>query len=279
MGRFDGQTVFITGGARGQGRSHAIAFAKEGADISILDATEGGSGPTAYDLATRDDMEATKKAVEDCGKRCLAIDGDVRSSEQVDDAVRRTVDELGGLDVAIANAGVFVLSPAVEYDDETWNDVIDVNVNGVFRTLRSAGKHMKEQGSGRLITISSIAGRMAFPNAAAYVASKWAVIGMTKTFAAELGTSGVTVNTVCPTNVDTPMITENPDAAQLFTGKDQPTEDEVREGASQFTQQGVPWVQPEDITEAVLFLASPGAQRITGEALTVSAGQIAMNAA
>lgn len=280
MSRFDNQVVFITGGARGQGRSHAVAFAKEGADVAVLDSVQGSSSLLEYDLPTRDDLDATKQEVEACGRRCLAIEGDVRSTEQVQEAVRRTVDELGGLDIAVANAGIFALHPATETDDRMWQEVIDINLSGVFRTVRAAAKHMSDQGSGRIITISSMAGRMAFPNAVAYVSAKFGVIGLTKTFAAELGEQGVTVNAICPTNVATPMVTENAAAARLFTGgEENPSEQEVEEGAAAFTQQGIPWVQPEDITDAVLFVAGPGAKRITGEALTVSAGQIAMNVA
>lgn len=279
MSRFENKVVLITGGARGQGRTHAIAFAREGAHIALLDAVEGSSPSVTYDLPTSEDLQAVKEEVEEHGVRCLTIEADVRETDQVDDAVRRTVDELGGLDVAVANAGIFALDAATETTDDIWGDVLDINLSGVFRTNRAVARHMAEQGHGRVVNISSMAGRMAFPQAVAYVSPKFGVVGLSKVFAAELGEKGVTVNAVCPTNVDTPMVRENTDAATLFTGEDDPTEEEIEEGAQQFTQQGVPWVQPEDVTAAVLFLASDEARFITGEALTVSAGQIAMNVA
>ncbi|MEZ0494086.1 mycofactocin-coupled SDR family oxidoreductase [Kineococcus sp. TBRC 1896] len=279
VGRFHDQVVFITGGARGQGRAHALAFAREGADIALLDAVEGSSMTVRYDLPTSEDLQRTQEEITALGRRCLAFEGDVRDTAHVQEAVRRTVDELGRLDVAVANAGVFALAPAVDTNDEVWDDVLDINLSGVFRTVRAAAGHMSANGGGSIVTIASMAGRMAFPNAVAYVSAKWGVIGMTKTFAAELGEQGVTVNAVCPTNVETPMLTDNPDAARLFTGQEDPSREEVEQGAAAFTEQGIPWVQPEDVTEAVLFLAGPGARHITGEALTVSAGQIATNAA
>ncbi|MBS7548933.1 SDR family NAD(P)-dependent oxidoreductase [Dietzia sp. Marseille-Q0999] len=166
--------------------------------------------------------------------------GDVRKSQDVDDAVAKTVEEFGGLDIVIANAGIFALAPASDMSDDVWSDVIDINLSGVFRTVRAAARQMQEAGTaGRIITISSMAGRMAFPNAVAYTSAKFGVIGMTKTFAEDLGTSGITVNAVCPTNVNTPMIRENPDAHALFTGKDDPSEEEIQEGAKQFTSEPV----------------------------------------
>ncbi|NQX37186.1 mycofactocin-coupled SDR family oxidoreductase [Herbiconiux sp. VKM Ac-2851] len=280
MTDFTGKTVFITGGARGQGRSHALAFADRGANIVILDSVEGASDSIAYDLPTQDDLDATQRDIEAKGVRCLALTGDVRHSEHIESAVKQAVSEFGSLDVTIANAGIFALRPAVETDDALWDDVIAINLSGVFRTVRAAAAQVKDSGvAGRIITIASMAGRMEFPNAVAYVAAKWGVIGLTKTFAAELGQTGTTVNVVCPTNVDTTMVTDNPDAATLFTGKDDPSEEEVEKGAAQFTKQGIPWVEPEDVTAAVLFLASPEARYITGEALTVSGGQIADNVA
>lgn len=280
MGRFDNQVAFITGGARGQGRSHALALANEGADVALFDFVPGTARSTDYDMPTPEDFKATQNAVEATGRRCLTIQGDVRNTEEVQNAVNRTVSELGGLDIAIANAGIFVLAPAVETTDQMWNDVIDTNLSGVYRTVQAAAKQMSEKGKGRIITISSMAGRTAFPNAVAYTAAKFGVIGLTKTFALELGKdTDITVNAICPTNVNTTMIRDSANAAKLFTGKDNPSEDEIEAGASSFTAQDVPWVEPEDVTEAVLFLAGPGARYITGEALTVSAGQIAQNAA
>lgn len=278
--KFENKTVLITGGARGQGRNHALAFAARGANVALLDSIEGEIPSASYDMATREDLDQTRVDVEKAGAKCLTVVGDVRKTQDVDDAVAKTVEEFGGVDIVIANAGIFALAPATDVSDDVWSDVIDINLSGVFRTVRAAARHMKDAGTaGRIITISSMAGRMAFPNAVAYTSAKFGVIGMTKTFAEDLGASGITVNAVCPTNVNTPMIRDNPDAHALFTGKDNPSEEEIKEGAEQFTSQGVPWVEPDDITNAVLFLAADTSRYITGEALTVSAGQINANAA
>lgn len=278
MGKLDGRVALITGGARGQGRSHALTFAREGASIVVCDIAEQVD-TVPYTMANDDQLAETAKLVEEFDQRCLAIKADVRDTAAVQRVVDQTMSEFGRLDILIANHGILSLTTVADMTDEQWNDVVDTDLTGVFKSMRAVIPHMVEQGWGRIIATASMAGRCGLPTVAHYCAAKWGVIGLTKSVAREVADRGVTVNCICPTNVDTDMI-HNQAFYQLFApGVENPTREQAAPGFQSLNAIPVPWIEPKDISEAMLFLASEEARYITGEALHVSAGWNAFNTA
>jgi SDR family mycofactocin-dependent oxidoreductase len=278
MGAFDTKVALVTGAARGQGRSHALRLASEGAAVVVCDL--GADIDTVpYGLASASDLAETVTQIEQAGGRALARHVDVRSREDLDAAVEAGIGEFGQLDIAVANAGIAGISPIAEMTDVQWHNMIDVNLSGVFKTLRAVTPHMVERGYGRMVATSSVVGRQGAPNIGHYVAAKWGVIGLVKSLAIEVAEHGVTVNAVCPTSVDTPMI-QNEAFRQLFL-PDKPdyTPADVQQAYTALNPIPIPWLQPEDVTDAVAFLASDEARYVTGEALAVALGWNARNTA
>ena len=218
-----------------------------------------------YPLATREDMELTSRLVGEQGRRCLVLPTDVRDPSAVADAVRTTLDEFGHLDIVVANAGVVVTGPLDEVTDEAWDDVVATNLTGVFHTLRAVVPPMRARGWGRIVVTSSMGGRMGIPQQSAYNATKWGVIGLAKSLALEVAKEGITVNVVCPTTVQTPMVQPVPD---------QDVPDEVIRRFLRGNPVPLPWIQSEDVTRAVLYLVNdPGV--LTGTVMDVSLGSSA----
>lgn len=272
MSRFDGKVALITGGARGQGRSHALAFAAEGADVAILDAC-ADMPAVPYGLAGPADLEQTRKDVEALDRRCVAVQADVRDGQALRDAVAEVTTELGGLDILVANAGVASYHRVGEMPDEEWRTVIDINLTGVFHAVSAVVPVMLAQGQGRIIATSSTMGRMGSRNAAHYSASKWGVIGLIKSVALEVASSGVTANAVAPTSVDTPLI-QNEEVYRLFCPElENPTWEDAAPRFAALNPAGVPHIEASDVSRAVLFLASDEARYITGAVLDVTAGK------
>src|SRR4051794_12420255 len=175
MKELQGKVALVTGGARGQGRSHALALAREGAQIVVTDALEDFA-VVPYGLSRQEDLDQTVRLVEQEDVRCLAIKADVRSSEQMEAAVERALSELGSLDILCANAGVWSAAELTEMSDEQWRTVIDINLTGVFNSIRAAARPMREQGSGRIVATSSVGGRAGMHAFGNYAATKWGVI-------------------------------------------------------------------------------------------------------
>ena len=278
MARFEGRTVLITGGARGQGLSHALAFAHEGANVVLCDVA--AQLPTVpYDLSTAEELAAAVERVRALGVGCFSMVADVRDAGRMVEVVDATLDRFGRLDIVCANAGVSSYGPVDQLSPEMWQETIDVNLTGVFHTVRAAIAPMRAAGYGRIIATSSVAGRGGFPNIAHYVASKWAVIGLIKSVAIELARTGVTANVVAPTNVDSEMIQHQAFYDLLCPGAEAPGRDDAARIARRMTPMGVPWIPVEDVTPAVLFLADESSRYVSGEVLHVSAGAMASNSA
>lgn len=278
MGKLDGKVALITGGARGQGRSHAVTFAREGADIVICDlAAQIGTVP--YTMSNTDDLNETVKLVEEQDRRCIAMRADVRDTAQIRSVVDTALAEFGQLDILIANAGIVAPVPLVDISDQAWSDMVETDLTGVFKSIRAVAPHMIERRSGRIIATSSMVGKTGVPGLAHYVAAKWGVIGLVKSAALEFGQYGITVNAVCPTNVDTNMI-QNPAMYALFAPDiKNPTREDVIPGFTSLNALPVPWVQVQDISEGMLYLAAESGRYVTGETLTIAAGWNANNAA
>jgi SDR family mycofactocin-dependent oxidoreductase len=279
MGLLDGKVVMITGGSRGQGRAHALVSAGEGADIVIMDVTEDASPqPTvAYDLATAEDMATTVKEVQALGRRIVAVPGDVRAQSDVDAAVAEAVSSLGQIDVLIANAGIFSLAPFWEITEQTWEEMISVNLSGVWRSAKAVAPHMIERRSGSIVMISSVNGLEAGPNFAHYTAAKHGVVGLMKTVALELAPHGVRCNAVHPGAVRSGM-TDNQAAWDMYAG--QPgggtIEHLIAAGRHYGALRGTTFMPAETIANAALFLNSDLARTITGVSLPVEAGHLLM---
>jgi SDR family mycofactocin-dependent oxidoreductase len=276
VGRVEGKVAFITGAARGQGRSHALRLAQEGADIIAVDIAEEIESVTRiYPGATEADLADTVKQVEALDRRIVARKADVRSYEQLKAAFDEGVAELGRVDIVSANAGIFIFGEqAQDVSEQDWDDVIDINLKGVWHTVKAAAPTMIEQGTGgSIILTSSTAGIKGTPNVAQYTASKHGVVGLMKTFALELAPHGIRVNSVHPTGVATDMIL-NQATFKLFKPDAQGdvSQEEAAEIFRTTNALPIPWVEPADISNAVLFLASDEARYITGVQLPVDAG-------
>jgi (+)-trans-carveol dehydrogenase len=272
-GRVAGKVAFITGAARGQGRSHAIRLAQEGADIIAIDIAEQIKS-VPFPMATPEDLAETVAQVEALDRRIIATKTDVRDYDGMKKAVDEGVAQLGRLDIVVANAGITGFGPVQELDAEAWRDMIDVDLTGVWHTAKVAIPHLIEHGGGSIILTSSARGLTPSNNLAHYVAAKHGVIGLMKAMALELAPHLIRVNSVCPGGVDTPMI-HNEATYKLFAPDLDPqdrTRERLRERFQTLMLLPIPWVDPIAISNAVLFLGSDEASDITGVALPVDGG-------
>jgi SDR family mycofactocin-dependent oxidoreductase len=263
-GRVEGKVAFITGAARGQGRSHAVRLAEEGADIIAVDICRDYD-TVQYAMATPDDLAETVKLVEALDRRILASQADVRDF----DALRKVVDDgvaqLGRLDVVSANAGVCTVQSWDEVTPQIWQDTLDTDLTGVWNTMVAAAPHLIAAGGGSIICTSSTAGIKGLPFLAPYVAAKHGVVGIAKTMANELARHNIRVNTVHPNGVDTPMTAG-------LGGLDGLINSDPNLGPMYMNTMPVELLQPRDVSNAVLFLASDEARYVTGLEFTVDAG-------
>jgi len=275
MGRLDGKVVFITGVARGQGRSHAIRFAEEGADIIGIDVVEPIAGSTSPP-ATQADMDETIAAVEALDRRIVATKADVRSLEQVKAAADAGVAQLGRLDVVIANAGVSTFTgPTEALTEEAFVDMIDINLTGVWRTCAATIPHLKTGGrGGSIIMTSSVAGLTALANLGHYVSAKHGVVGLMRALALELAPEQIRVNSIHPTTVDTPMVNNEATFKLFRPDLDNPTAEDFVEAAKVMNALPIGWVEAVDISNAMVWLASDEARYVTGVTLPVDAGSL-----
>lgn len=273
VGRVEGKVALVTGAARGQGRSHALRLAQEGADIIAVDVCTSLPG-VPYAGPTEADLEQTAKEIEALGRRVVARVVDVRDFAALKAAVDDGVAELGRLDVVSANAGVFTFgSPAQDFTEEEWDVTVDTNLKGVWLTVKAALPTMIAQGTGgSIILTSSAQGLKGAPNLVAYVASKHGVVGLSRALAQELGPHHIRVNTVHPTSVGTPMIRNEALYRSFFPNEEHPTEEQARQVFALMNLLPIAWVEPEDVSAAVLWLASDESRYVTGTELKVDAG-------
>ncbi len=268
----EGKVAFVTGAARGQGRSHAVRLAEEGADVIAIDLC-ADIADVPYSLSTRDDLDETVRQVEALGRRIVARVVDVRDFEAIAAALREGVDELGRLDAVVANVGINSPAPAHEITEEQWHTVVDIDLGGTWRTAKAAIPYLVAQGTGGSIVLtSSAAGLKGYANIAHYTAAKHGINGLMKTLAQELAEHHVRVNTVNPTQVDTPMIMNDPMYALFCPGVDHPTREDFAPISQAMNALPLPWVESRDVSNSVLFLLSDESRYITGVALPVDAG-------
>jgi SDR family mycofactocin-dependent oxidoreductase len=263
-GRVAGKVAFVTGAGRGQGRSHAIRLAEEGADIIAVDICKDYE-TVGYSMSTEADLAQTVKAVEALDRRIIAVRADVRDAAGLKKALDDGVAQLGKLDIVCANAGICTVQGWQEVTPHVWQDTIDTNLTGVWNTMVAAAPHLIANGGGSIICTSSTAGIKGLPFLAPYVAAKHGVVGIAKTMANELAQHKIRVNTVHPTGVETPMLaglggmdkilSRDPELSPIF-----------------MNTLPVEHVQPRDISNAVLFLASDESLYVTGLEFKVDAG-------
>ena len=271
-GRVEGKVAFITGAARGQGRSHAITLAREGADIIAVDlCAQIGSVP--YPMATPEDLAQTVKEVEAAGRRIVAAVADVRDYDALKEALDDGVARLGRLDIVSANAGIVSYGTLAELPEQTWQDMIDVNLTGEWHAAKAAIPHLRAGGrGGSMILTSSELGLRAQPNAGHYTAGKHGVVGMMRTLALELAPDFIRVNSIHPTTVNTPMVMNSATYRLLRPDLDNPTADDLAGPAAALNALPIAWVEPADVSNAVLWLASDESRYVTGITLPVDAG-------
>lgn len=266
MGTLDGKTALITGGARGQGRSHALELAREGANIVVTDICESVDH-VPYNLATEEDLAETVRQVEALDRRIASVRADVRSTEDMQRAADTAMSEFGSLDIVLANAAVHGIYPSTyEIDDETWQTMIDINLTGVWKTARAAIPHMIEgDRGGSIVFTSSVDGLRATPSWGHYGAAKAGIVNLMKTFAVELAPHNIRVNTVHPTGVNSPM-------ADALVNNLGPVIERWGFATDKANLLDVPLVEAQDITNAIAWLVSDKARYVTGVALPIDAG-------
>ena len=267
-GRLEGKVAFVTGAARGQGRAHAVRMAEEGADVIAVDVVGQLPPCVRYDPATPEDLDETVRMVEKTGRRILASTVDTRDHDRLNAVVADGVAELGRLDVIVANAGIAVPQTWDEITPDSFRDVMDVNVTGTWNTVMAGARHVIDGGrGGSIVLISSAAGLKMQPFMIHYTASKHAVTGMARGFAAELGRHGVRVNTVHPGPVATDMGSGDMVAEIGRTMESHPQLSNMLVG---FLPEGI--CEPQDIADAVLWLASDESRFVTAASIAVDGG-------
>lgn len=264
MGKeFVNQTVFITGAAHGQGRATALAFAGEGANVAAFDVAKQLDYP-AYQFATSEELQSLKDEVVSSGSGCLIFAGDVRDDQAIQNAVDETIRAFGKIDVLFNNAGICAYGLAHELTEAEWDSMIDINLKGSWLVARRIIPHLIAQRSGVIINNSSIGGLRGMNRLSHYAASKWALIGLTKSWALELAPYNVRVLSIHPTGVNTPM-----NDGLAFLEGSTPLEIAERSAGNLLP---VPWIEPEDVANAVLFLSSRKSRYATGSQYILDAG-------
>ena len=274
-GRVEGKVAFITGAARGQGRSHAVRLAEEGADIIAIDVCKQ-IDTVPIPMSTPEDLDETVRQVEKLGRRIIATQVDVRDYDGLKAAADDGVERLGRLDIVVANAGLAASGNEIhKMEKELWQDSIDVNLTGVWHTAKVSVPHLIEGGrGGSVVLTSSVGGLKAHPNVGNYVSAKHGVVGLMRTMAVELAQYSIRVNSVHPTQVNTPMLLNDMTYRMFRPDLENPTAEDMAPISQMMNALPVPWVEPVDISNAVLFLSSDEGRYITGVTLPIDAGSM-----
>jgi SDR family mycofactocin-dependent oxidoreductase len=274
MGRVEGRVAFITGAARGQGRSHAVRLAEEGADVVLVDIC-AEIASVAYPQATPDDLAETVALVERLGRRALAREADVRDQASLDATVAAAIDELGHIDIVCANAGISSFGALWELTEDAFKDVVDIDLTGVWHTIKAVVPAMIDAGRGGSIVLTSSAGGLqGITNMGHYVAAKHGVIGLMRTLANEVAPHRIRVNSVVPGTVNTPMAMNEPVLRLFRPDIEHPSVEDVTEVMTTMHAIPIPWLEPIDVSNAILWLASDEARYVTGAVVPVDAGWI-----
>jgi len=267
MNEFKGKTVFITGAAHGQGRSTALAFAKEGANVLAFDVAKKIEYPS-YEFGTVAELDSLKAEVEALGAKAIIAAGDVRDDKAVSAAVDAAIAAFGSIDILFNNAGICAYAEVDTMTDDAWNAMIDINLKGPMNVTRRVVPHMKAAKSGVIINNSSVMGLRGGRRLSHYVASKWGLTGLTKAWAIELAPFGIRVVSIHPTGVNTPMN----DGLAAMEGMT-PIEIAQRSAGNLLP---VPWVEADDVANLVLFLAGEKARYATGSQFVLDAGLLSV---
>jgi SDR family mycofactocin-dependent oxidoreductase len=271
MGSLDGKVALITGAARGMGQSHAVTLAAEGADIVLVDVPSGVDS-VPYPLATSEQLEEVKAEVEALDRRVIAAEADVRSQEALDAVVAQAVDELGGIDICVANAGIWSIAPYWEMSEEQWGDMIDINLSGLWRTAKAATPSMIERGGGAIVLISSVNGIEPNTDFAHYTSAKAGVIGLMKAIAFEGGPLNIRCNAICPGVVDTPM-NDWQGAYDLFAGHEGGTRDDRAAGSMHWSVLKGRGILPRSaVSNAILWMVADTGADVTGLTVPIDGG-------
>jgi SDR family mycofactocin-dependent oxidoreductase len=272
MGALEGKVAFVTGAARGQGRNHAVRMAAEGADVIAIDICAPIASIT-YPHATPEDLQETESQIVKAGGRALTRIVDVRDVDAVEDVVRDGVAELGRLDIVIANAGIATTDSFLTCTPAVWREVVDIDLTGVFLTMRAGVRPMIDQGEGgSVVLVSSMMGLRATGGVPAYTAAKHGLVGLMRTAAHELAPHRIRVNSIHPGNVRTTMI-ENDGMFQLFRPDlASPTMEDAAPGFASLNLMPDPWLEVDDITDAVMWLVSESGRYVTGITLPIDLG-------
>jgi SDR family mycofactocin-dependent oxidoreductase len=274
MGQLDGKVAFITGVARGQGRSHALTLAREGANIIGLDLCAKPS-TTAYDGATEEDLQETVRLVKETGADIIAEIADTRDYYQVKAVCDRGIEQFGRIDIVIPNAGICSGAKTWEITPEDWRETIDINLNGVFHTVKAAIPTLiSQQQGGSIVFIGSTEALKGAENISSYAASKHGVTGLMTSLARELGRYNIRVNSVNPTCVDTHMINNDFVYGLFRPDLDKPTREDVIDTFAGTHLLPVPWMEPRDVSNAILYLVTESGRYITASTLVIDAGFI-----
>lgn len=273
-GRVEGKVAFVTGAARGQGRSHAVRLAQEGADIIAVDVCRPIVKNTTIPASTPEDLAETADLVKGLNRRIVTAEVDVRDFDALKAAVDSGVEQLGRLDIIVANAGIGnggdTLDKTSEYD---WQEMIDVNLSSVWKSVKAGVPHiLAGRNGGSIILTSSVGGIKAYPHCGSYVAAKHGVVGIMRSFAVELGQHMIRVNSVHPTHVATPMLHNEGTFKMFRPDLENPGPDDMAPICQMFHTLPIPWVEAQDVSNAVLFFASDESRYITGVTLPVDAG-------
>jgi NAD(P)-dependent dehydrogenase (short-subunit alcohol dehydrogenase family) len=277
-----GKVAVVTGAARGIGRSIAVEFAANGADVVVLDIAGPVSASSAAAPATPDELAETVRQIQAYGRRVSSIRADIRDISALRDAADRIVRDYGKIDIVVANAAIQGWKPLLEMSDSEWGDTIDNNLNGTANTIRAFGPKLVTRNYGRIIVLSSMQGKQGTKGAASYSASKWGILGLTKSAALELGQYNITVNALLPGLVGTALTLNTPRlrAAMAQVGQtppSHPTPQQAWDARAPSVPLGVGWLQPDDISPAAVFLASDAAAMVTGAEYEVTGGDSAKN--